>query len=136
MRGRPGCDGFTLFEVLLAVAIVGLGMAVITQVVWTGMDSAQATRDSVQAELLAESVMSELLSGIRPMESAEETTFDEESGLDEPDHWLYSIDVAPLDIEELFEIAVTTRINSDAAAATSYTLTRWIFVPEEEETEE
>jgi len=133
MSARPARGGFTLFEIILALAVVGLGMAVISQVVWSGMENARMTQDSVQAELLAEGVMAELLAGARPLEPAEESAFGDDSGLADPGQWLFSIDVSPLDIEELPAVRVTVRANSDKPAAASYSLVRWLFVPEAEE---
>ena len=63
MNGRSARAGFTLFEVILALAIVGLAMGVISQVVWSGMENARMTQELVQAELLAETVLGELLAG-------------------------------------------------------------------------
>jgi type II secretion system protein I len=130
MRGRPGPNGFTLFEVLLALAVVGLAMAVISQVVWSGMENARMTQDMVQAELLAESVMAEVLAGVRPFESVEDSTFDEDSGLEEPDRWVFSIEATPLETTGLTETRVTVQADSDKTSARSFSLVRWVFVPE------
>ncbi|NLE37417.1 MAG: prepilin-type N-terminal cleavage/methylation domain-containing protein, partial [Pirellulaceae bacterium] len=47
MNGRSPRPGFTLFEVILALAIAGSAMAVIAQVVWSGMENARITQDLV-----------------------------------------------------------------------------------------
>ncbi len=138
MTERSVRDGFTLFEVILALAIVGGAMAVISQVVWSGMENARMTQDLVRAELLAENLMAELLAGIRPMESSEDSPFEEEDGLEDPEAWVYSVDVAPLESEEMMAVSITVRANTDQPRAVEYTLLRWVLVPiiEEEETEE
>lgn len=138
MNGRPGRRAFTLFEIILALAVLGLAMGVISQVVWSGMENARTTQDLVQAELLAENLMAEMLAGIRPLESAGETPFDEESGLEDPTEWVYSIDVAPLATAGLSEASVSVRQNTDKAGAVRFSLVRWVLVPEEssEETSE
>jgi len=133
MIGRPARGGFTLFEIMLALAVVGLAMAVISQVIWTGMESARVTQELVQAELLAENVMAELVSGVRLLESVGETPLDEQSGLEDPSQWLFSIDVAPLDVEGLAQASVTVRQNSDKPGVVDFSLVRWVLVPETEE---
>lgn len=134
MNKRPGRGGFTLFEVLLALVVVGLAMAVISQVVWSGMENARMTQEMVQAELLAESVMAEVLAGVRPLESVQDSAFDEESGLEEPDAWLFSIEATPLETAGLTEARVTVRANSEKTSAMSFSLVRWVYTPETEET--
>ena len=133
MNHRTPRRGFTLFEVILALAILGLATAVISQVVRTGLENARMTRELVQAELIAETVMAELLSGIRPLESVADSSFDEESGLEDPDQWTYSITVTPLETTDLHEIRVTVSAARENPGATTYSLVRWKYVPETKE---
>ncbi|MBN1589790.1 MAG: prepilin-type N-terminal cleavage/methylation domain-containing protein [Pirellulales bacterium] len=133
MSGQPARRGFTLFEVILSLAIVGGAMAVISQVVWSGLENARMTQELVQAELLAENVMAELLVGIRPLESVQDSPFDEDDSLEDPEQWVFSVDISPLEIEGLQEARVTVRANNDKPRAVQFSLVRWILVPETEE---
>ncbi|HBO46087.1 MAG TPA: hypothetical protein DD670_19620 [Planctomycetaceae bacterium] len=136
MNGLSPRRGFTLFEVLLALAIAGSAMAVIAQVVWSGMDNARITQDLVQAELLAQSLMAELLSGIRPLESSDNGSFEEEAdGLDEPERWTYSVVVTPLESESLVSVVVTVRADPDKPRPVEYSLCQWVLIPSTEEAE-
>ena len=136
-RSQCDCRGFTLFEVILALAIAGMAMGIISQIIWSGMNNARMTENLVQAELLAESVMAEVMAGVRPMESADEESFDDESGLEDLEKWVYSIQITPIgDEEELTEIRVTVHEDTDKAGATSFSLSRWILTPEDVEAEE
>ena len=113
MNGRSPRPGFTLFEVILALAIAGSAMAVIAQVVWSGMENARITQDLVQAELLAQSLMAELLAGIRPLESSDNGSFEQEAdGVDEPERWSYSVVVTPLESDALSSVVVTVRLQT------------------------
>jgi general secretion pathway protein I len=127
MRFSGKRGGFTLFEVILSLAILGGTVAVIAQAAWSGLENARMAQELVQAQLLCESVMGELICGIRPLESAQETKFDEDSGLGDPQQWVYAIDIAPADVEGMLEARVTVRTNSDRPRKVGYTLVRWML---------
>ena len=136
MNGRSPRPGFTLFEVILALAIAGAAMAVIAQVVWSGMENARITQDLVQAELLAQSLMAELLSGIRPLESSDNGSFEQEAdGVDEPERWSYSVVVTPLESDALSSVVVTVRADADKPRPVEYSLCQWVLIPPTEEEE-
>ena len=61
--------GFSLLEIVLALAILAGALAALGEVMRLGDQNAEAAGDETQAELLAESVMSELVVGARPLEN-------------------------------------------------------------------
>ena len=99
-------DGFSLLEILLALAILGGGLAVLSRIVDTGMIAARESRDLSAARMLCQTKMAEILletqTGMSPQSvpSAEfETLFDSESS----SVFQYSVEVlpAPLDFCQL-----------------------------------
>ncbi|MEA1952543.1 MAG: hypothetical protein U9N87_14275 [Planctomycetota bacterium] len=127
MRCPAGRGGLTLFEVILSLAILGGAVAVIAQAAWSGLENARMTRELVRAELLAENVMAELLAGIRPLEPVEDSMFEEDDSLEDPQQWLYSVDVTPSEIEGMLEARVTVSANNDRPRKVSYSLVRWML---------
>ena len=151
----------TLLEVILSIAILGGTMVVIDAVTRPSFQEAQMSRDLVQAELLAESILAKVRLGIIEMEPA----FDVPVGLATTNQsdvvmdthavspgnaadvlWLYSLDVLDIDIVYdfdnnaigyLVELAVTVRRNLPAERRPAVCrLVRWIAldpVIEEEE---
>ena len=142
MRCPAGRGGLTLFEVILSLAILGVAVAVIAQASWSGLENARMARELVQAELLAESVMGELLAGIRPLDSIEDSTFEEDDSVEDPQQWMYSVDIGPSEIDGMLEARVTVRANNDRPRKVSYSLVRWMLDTEkmtedgEQETDE
>ncbi len=63
-QARRGRRGISLLEVMLAIAILGGSMAVIVQMVHTGSRAAIRARELTQAQIHAESVMSQIVSGV------------------------------------------------------------------------
>lgn len=126
-------DGFSLLEILLALAILGGAMAVLSQIAETGTSAAREARDLSVARLLCQSKLSETLldaaSGISPQtvidapleafDSGSLTTFN------------YSVEVQPGQLDGLLNLRVTvTAVNpSGGAPLATYSLTRWMIDP-------
>jgi type II secretion system protein I len=99
-----GCRfGFTLLEIILALAILAGSLAALGEVMRLGDQNAELARDETQAEILADSVMSELISGARIVGNVDSTPFD----LATDPQWLYSIVVEPTDYVELVSVRVS-----------------------------
>jgi prepilin-type N-terminal cleavage/methylation domain-containing protein len=119
--------GLSLLEVMLALAILGGSLAVLGQLVRIGARSAAVARDSTTAQLLAESKMAEIASGI----ILPETVFQEPA--DETGEWLCSVETQSIDQEGL--LAVRVLVEQDPAYTTqpvTFLLTRWIVDPQVE----
>ena len=130
--------GFTLLEVMLALAILAGALAVLGEFGRMGMQSAKTSRDLTRAELLCESVMSEISVGIlttdpvqrAPVVDPVQGTSVGNTQTDDVAPWVYSIDSETIDQDGL--LAVTVTVTQDMPAAqrpVSFTLVRWMLDP-------
>ena len=119
-------DGFSLLEVILALAILAGALAILSEVARTAMWNAGRTRDLAQAQLLCESKLAEILAGIEPAEPISGASL--ETG--QSPEWLYSIEITPLDVEGLVEVRVTVEQDlPPEKRPVSCTLVRWMVDP-------
>lgn len=93
--------GFSLLEVVLALTILAGAIAVLGELVRLGTVNAGSARDLTQAQLLCESKMAEVASGLLLPEvvQAVPCEYDPE--------WLYSIDIQPTEMPGLVSLRVT-----------------------------
>ena len=134
-------SGFSLLEMLLALAILGGSLAVLSQIAQTGTDAAREARDLSLARMLCQAKLSEvLLQNTTPVTitSAQAESFDSSSTT----QFMYSVEVQPGPLEGLLAIRVGVEaVNPDGGAPlATYALTRWMIDPalglEEAEMEE
>jgi prepilin-type N-terminal cleavage/methylation domain-containing protein len=117
-------SGLSLLEVMLAIAILGLALATMGELVRLGTQAAGETRDLTKAQLLCEGIASELAAGILPLEPAEETPYE----LDP--EWTYSVSVAPLNEGGLLGVTVMVqKVIEQSERPVYFTLTRWMIDP-------
>lgn len=95
--------GFSLLEVILALAILAGALAALGEVMRLGDQNAAAAADESRAAMLAESVISEMLVGARPVASVNGAALP----LDEDPPWIASIEVVATDYQELVAVRVT-----------------------------
>ena len=119
--------GFSLLEVILSLAILFAALAVVGELVRSGMVNSRAAAAATQAELRAESVLSELVAGSLPLESAYFVPF--------PDNgdWYYSVLVEPELSGEtsLLTVSVTVEPGPEInLPGGKFTVTRWIRDPD------
>lgn len=128
LASRPG---FSLLEILLALAILGGAMAVLSQIAGTGTDASREARHLAVARIIAQTKLSEILldrmvspQGIppSPVESFEAESISE---------FTYSIEVQPAPLDGLLAVRVTVQaINPNGGPAlATYTLDRWMIDP-------
>lgn len=112
-------------EVMLAIAIFGLALVAIGELIRIGSVSAAAARDLTEGQRLCNNVMSEVGAGIIPPESASE------SPIEGSDDWLYSIEAAPLEEQEgMLRVSVTvTQDKARFVKPATFTLVRWMSDP-------
>ncbi len=125
--------GFSLLEILLALAILGGSLAILSRIVETGTSAAIEARSLAEARLVCQAKLTEILldaaNGQTPQSvfSVPIDSFDESftSSLN------YSVEVLPPPIENIVAIRVTVVVQSPSAQSTlaSYALTRWIVDP-------
>lgn len=133
--------GISLLEVLISMVLLGGCVAILGEVARLGLRNAQSARELTQAQLLAESIMSQLQMGLRTLENTTEQPItaeefidtnaaDQESGSSEA-YWLYTIETAYLDDNALVAVAVTvTKNEPNEENPLSVRLVRWIIDPE------
>ena len=72
----------------------------------------------------------ELAAGIRPLESSEDNPAEEDDGVEDPEHWLFSVEVASSEVEGVLDVRVTVRASSESPRQVEYSLARWMLEPE------
>jgi type II secretion system protein I len=85
---NPQSKGFTLLEVILAIAVLAIALTTIGEVARMGYKSADSAATESEAQILAESIMGELASGIRPAQAVQNAPLELGDGHDQ---WQYSI---------------------------------------------
>lgn len=130
--GKQARRAFSLLEVILALTILGVSLAVLGELARWGLRNAGYARQMTQAQLLCESKMSEIVSGIVWPEPAVNVPFAAEELLDpnDPVGWVYSIELEETDQPGLLAVAVTVSQNLPVERKpVQCTLVRWIPDP-------
>jgi general secretion pathway protein I len=129
-------SGFSLLEVLLALAILTMAIAVLGELARQGLRNAAAARDLTQAQLLCETKLAEITSGIQPLSPVQNVPFEKvDPSEDLP--WVYSIEEQTVDQDGLLAVRVTVTQSLPAnQRPLSFSLTQWIPDPSLESSEE
>ena len=117
--------GLTLLETILAMAILGMSMAVVGELIRVGARHAQAARDLTTAQILCESILNEIAAGVlRPdAVDGEPCEFDDE--------WVYSVTPSTVEQEGVIAVEVSvSRADDPSRRPITCTLVRWIVDPE------
>ncbi len=121
--------GFSLLEVILALAILFVSVAIIGELMRFGLNNARAARDKTKAILLCESLLNEVVAGITPAESFTDVPLNDIAGEVDAD-WTCSIDVQSLDSSGLVRVTVFVRQSTaNDRPPIEVSLTRWIADP-------
>ena len=114
---------FTLLEVILALTILAGAIAVIGEVMSiAGRNAADAQAES-QAQLLASSVMNELLSGMAELVSQSRQPLEVDAAIP----WVYSVTVANTSLAGLVSIEVVVEQDVEKQfRPVKYRLVRWL----------
>nr|WP_233215051.1 type II secretion system protein [Rhodopirellula bahusiensis] len=136
LRSRSGSGsrcGFSLLEMMLSLAILGVSLGILAQIAGTGTDAAREARDLSQARLIASSKMSELLvsasTGMSP--AASPATPVEAMDTDATTMFQVQVDVVPAPMEGMLAVRVSVEaLDPDGGPAlATYSLTRWMIDP-------
>lgn len=124
--------GISLLEIVLALGLAAIAIAILGQLVGIGNQAAISARDESKAQLIARSIMAEQMSGVAgPIDALSSI-----SGVWEADpNWTYSVNVSP-DSTGLMNVITVVVAQADAQPPTTFTLTQWIALPPPEEEEE
>jgi len=97
LRDKGGIRGFTLLEVMVAIAILGIALTCVLQIFSGGLDCAKRSGEYTRAVLYAKAKMEELI-------SRSDLTEGEESGEFDSDYrWHTEIRPAELQCEEHYK---------------------------------
>ena len=121
---------FSLLEILLALAILGGSLAVLSQIVGVGGDSASSARDLALCRLLCQAKMSEtLVSGLTP--AAVPSTPISSPDQSDTTPFYYTLELAPAPVQGMLAVRISVQaMTSDETMPTaSFSITRWIIDP-------
>lgn len=124
---RQACArrGFSLFEVVIALAIFAASIAAIGQLVSSGVRGAVHARLQTQAVMRCESKMAELVAGIATLTSSGGTAFP-----DDP-NWKYTVALLPGPHSDLYLVELNvTYTGAGERSSTSYSIRRLIRDPQ------
>ena len=133
LRSRPRSvhpSAFTLLEVILALAILAGAVAVLGEVMSLASRNASDAQAEAQAQLLASTVMDEMLSGVTEFENLSSQPLDTDSAIP----WIYSVGISTTNLEGLMLVEVLVEQDTEEQfRPVKYQLTRWISTSDEED---
>lgn len=116
--------GLTLLEVILALVIFVSAMAAVGQLVSNGVRGALQSRFRLQAALLCEAKVAEVVAGALPLQ-ASQGIFPEDTA------WSWTVAVTPSEIQGLLRLEVTVERQAPASRAkVSYAIARYVRDPQ------
>jgi len=117
-------------EVILALAILAGAVAVLGEVARHGLDTARIARDLTYAQMLCESKMGEIASGITPPDAVDRTPMETVSNATQLS-WVYSVETESTEIEGLLAVRVTVEPDlPDERHPIRCVMVRWIQDPD------
>jgi len=131
MRKRPHRvpRGFSLLEVILALAILTGAIAALGEVARQGMRCGRIARDTARAQLICESKLNEITAGIAALSSVSGSQCDVQFAPSDPP-WIYSVDVSPASEPGFVIVTVTVTQDVDPAfRPVKVSLVRWMLDP-------
>jgi type II secretion system protein I len=119
--------GFTLLEIILALAILAGSLAALGEVMRLADKNATMTRDETQAHILADSIMDELVAGARELTAVNRAAFDPNW---DP-QWMYSIAWEQTAFEELVAVRILVEQQiEERLQPARFELVRWLPNPD------
>ncbi len=93
--------GLSLLEVILAIAILGVALVLIAELIRIGARSADRAKQISMAQIVCDTKMAELSAGVLPLATTSSTQIEEAPG------WFYAVDVQSADQIGLLRVLVT-----------------------------
>jgi type II secretion system protein I len=120
-------EGFTLLEIILSLAILAGSLAALGEVMRLADQNASTTRDESQAQILASSVMDELIAGVIPLAAVNHSP----AAIDSDPPWVFSIALEQTGYQELIGIRVLVEQQADPRLQPArFELVRWLPNPD------
>ncbi|QDS98593.1 type IV pilus modification PilV family protein [Adhaeretor mobilis] len=122
---------FTLIEVILALAILGGSLAVLGEIMSLSDRQGSKAHAETRAQLLAESVMDQLVSGAIELIDKQDEPFEASEFESSADvRWTYSVVIGEGDVPEVQIVEVTVQQDLEAKFdPAKQRLIRWILPP-------
>lgn len=120
-------SGFTLLEVILAIAILALSLAGIGEVVRSAFSNASQAADGLEARIVAQGIVDQIKCGVIEIADAGPMPMGDTEALGD---WEVQIIVEPTNVEELLQVRVLVGREIDARERPSCELVRWFQNPE------
>ncbi|MFK7737437.1 MAG: prepilin-type N-terminal cleavage/methylation domain-containing protein [Pirellulaceae bacterium] len=132
LRPQPkGSSGLSLLEVVLALAILAVATAYLASTMEQATTNGLKSQKLTQAELVAESIVNQIIAGVIPSDPVSWTPYSNSRG---PTEWVYQIQQVPTELESMvgFQVAVQQVNTGQAVVPTTTDLfaNRWIIDPE------
>ena len=106
-------------EVIMAIAIMGMAMVIIGNMVFLGSRSAAKSKWNSEAQILCDTKMAEIASGVLPLQN------NSGSSVPENPNWVYSVEVQSSNLEGLLSVTVTVQQSPSVTSfATPFSVTR------------
>ncbi|QDS89888.1 hypothetical protein EC9_40890 [Rosistilla ulvae] len=120
--------GFSLFEIILALAIFGVAMAMLGNIVSNGAKAAIEARDLARAQIMCESKMAEVMLNTAGPQPISNVSLQSSDTLRQ---WEYSVLTEPAPMSGMVAVQVNVQsVSQDASVLpVEFTLTRWIIDP-------
>jgi prepilin-type N-terminal cleavage/methylation domain-containing protein len=141
VRLKPGSIGYcrrglSLMEVVLALAILAVASAYLAQSMHMAVENALRSERRTQAEVIAESVMNQIVAGILPTSSVPWTPYSNPNAMGSPltmtssSQWMYSVSNVETEVQGMIglQVAVMEALEGRAQVADFY-INRWIIDP-------
>lgn len=119
--------GFTLLEVILAIAILGVSIAWIGEVVSRSFANAANATDSLEARIVAQSVIDQLKCGALEIANFGPSQMSDTEALGE---WAVQVIVEPTTVQELVQVRVLVGTTLEPGERPACELVRWYQNPE------
>jgi prepilin-type N-terminal cleavage/methylation domain-containing protein len=114
---------FTLLEVILALVILGGALAVFGEVMQLANRSGADARAETQAQLLASTLMDEIIAGVRDDSSATRQPLD----VADSTSWVYSVNAGTSDVQGVYPLEVIVEQDLEPQFnPVKYRLVRWL----------
>ncbi|GAB5402281.1 MAG: hypothetical protein Aurels2KO_05120 [Aureliella sp.] len=135
MSDAPPCNrspsktrGISLLEVILALSILAFSTAYLAQSMNLATDAAIKAQQQSKAELVAESVLNQVIAGVIPSDPVTWTQYVSAGGQSE---WLYQLQNVPAEVEGMVGFQIAVKHSSTSANPAQYELfvNRWIIDP-------
>jgi len=122
--------GLSLLEVMLALAILGISIAIIAELMRSAARDAEEARDLTTAQMLCEAKMNEIVAGLLPPLATVDIPIEGLETADSPGAWAYSILVEQVGQDGLISVTVDVHQNPQLVPRpVTFSLTRWMVDP-------